>query len=209
LNTEAAQQTQMAFLRTSPVQEATLGVYGRGVFLRPPELMDYAAWAELREASRTHLQPWEPEWADDELSRTAFRRRLRLYARDLTEDHGYAFFLFRSRDMRLLGGLTLSNVRRGVAQAGSIGYWIGEPFSGQGYMTEAVRAVAPFAFDRLRLHRLEAACLANNDASMRVLQKAGFQREGVARDYLKINGRWQDHVLFGMTENDTRLEVTL
>jgi [ribosomal protein S5]-alanine N-acetyltransferase len=192
----------MAFLRTSPVQEATLGIYGRGLYLRPPDMSDYPAWAELREASRAHLQPWEPQWADDELSRHAFRRRLRLYARDLSDDHGYAMFVFRTRDMSLLGGLTLSNVRRGVAQAGSIGYWVGARFAGQGYMSEAVRSVVPFAFDRLRLHRLEAACLGSNTASVRVLEKAGFQREGIARKYLKINGRWQDHMLFAITEDD-------
>jgi [ribosomal protein S5]-alanine N-acetyltransferase len=197
----------MAFLRTSPVQEASLGIYGRGLFLRPPDMSDYPAWAELRDASSAHLQPWEPQWAEDELSRNAFRRRLRLYARDLHDDHGYALFIFRARDMTLLGGLTLSNIRRGVAQAGSLGYWVGEPFAGQGYMTEAVRAIVPFAFERLRLHRIEAACLANNAASMRVLEKTGFQREGLARKYLKINARWQDHVLFGLIEDDAPLEV--
>jgi [ribosomal protein S5]-alanine N-acetyltransferase len=127
-----------------------------------------------------------------------------LYARDMAEDHGYAFFIFRARDLLLLGGLTLSNVRRGVSQTASMGYWTGAPHTGHGYMTEAVRAMVPFAFEQLRLHRLEAACLPHNAASMRVLEKSGFRREGYAEKYLKIDGRWQDHVLYGLTEDDVR-----
>lgn len=193
----------MAFLRSTPPDDWALGIYGRGLMLRPPTLSDYEPWATLRTASRQHLQPWEPRWADDELSRAAFRRRLRIYDRDCAADNGYALFLFRARDQALLGGLTISNVRRGVAQAASLGYWIGAGFTGRGYMSEAVRAAVPFAFEQLRLHRLEAACLPHNAASLRVLEKAGFVREGFARQYLKIDGRWQDHVLLGHVESET------
>ena len=93
--------------------------------------------------------------------------------------------------------MTLANVRRGVAQAGSLGYWMGQPFVDRGYMTAAVRAVIPFAFGTLRLHRLEAACIPTNTASIRLLENTGFVREGYARDYLCINGIWQDHLLYG------------
>jgi [ribosomal protein S5]-alanine N-acetyltransferase len=194
----------MAFLKTPIMQETALGVHGRAVFLRQPAASDFAAWMELRGASRDHLVPWEPLWADDELTRGAFRRRLNQYAYDLAEDAGYAMLLFRARDMALVGGITLSNVRRGVAQAVSLGYWIGARYAGQGLMTDAVQAVVPFVFDRLRLHRIEAACLPNNAASVRVLEKVGFQREGLARKYLCINGVWQDHVLFALNEDDVR-----
>jgi ribosomal-protein-alanine N-acetyltransferase len=104
----------------------------------------------------------------------------------------------------LLGGLSISNVRRGVAQAASVGYWIGAPHVGRGHMTDAVKAVLPFAFVTLGLHRLEAACLPHNYPSARVLQKAGFKREGMARRYLKINGLWQDHDLFALLQDDAR-----
>ena len=100
---------------------------GREVCLRQPAMGDYAAWAELRALSRQHLTVWEPQWARDELSRSAFRRRLRQYQRELREDQGYAFLIFRDADATLLGGLSISNVRRGVAQAASVGYWIGAP----------------------------------------------------------------------------------
>jgi ribosomal-protein-alanine N-acetyltransferase len=192
----------MAFMRTSPYPDPGLALYGRDLMLRPPLPVDYAAWAELRAASREHLVPWEPQWAADELTRAAYRRRLRQYGDDLAADTGYALFAFRLRDMALLGGVTLSNVRRGVAQAASVGYWMGARHAGRGHMSEMMRAVVPFAFDRLRLHRLEAACLPHNTASIAVLTKSGFRQEGLARGYLKIDGRWQDHLLFGLTETE-------
>jgi ribosomal-protein-alanine N-acetyltransferase len=174
------------------------------VFLRHPLMQDYGPWAELRAASRAHLTPWEPLWTRDELTRSNFRRRLRQYHREVRDDLGYAYLIFRETDARLIGGLNLSNVRRGVAQAASLGYWMGAPFAGQGLMTDAVRTIVPFAFDVLRLHRLEAACLPSNAASQRVLEKAGFTREGRARRYLKINGQWQDHDLFAILQDDPR-----
>jgi ribosomal-protein-alanine N-acetyltransferase len=187
----------MAFLRSSTSHDAAPAIRGARVWLRPPASGDYAAWAELRARSRDHLTPWEPTWADDELSRTAFRRRIRHYQRELRDDLGYAFLIFARADDTLLGGLTLSNVRRGVAQAATLGYWLGAPHVGQGYMGQAIEAVVAFARDGLRLHRLEAACMPGNRASMQVLERAGFAREGEARAYLKIAGRWEDHVLFG------------
>jgi ribosomal-protein-alanine N-acetyltransferase len=158
---------------------------------------DYAEWAALREQSRDFLTPWEPTWPADDLSRSAFRRRIRRYAEDLRTDQSYAFLISRSADNTLLGGLTLANIRRGVAQAGSLGYWMGQPHVRKGYMTAAVRAMIPFAFSTLRLHRVEAACIPSNTASIRLLENTGFVREGYARDYLCINGMWQDHLLYG------------
>jgi ribosomal-protein-alanine N-acetyltransferase len=153
----------------------------------------------LRELSRDFLTPWEPTWPTDDLSRSAFRRRIRRYAEDLRTDQSYAFLIVRSSDDTLVGGLTLANIRRGVAQAGSLGYWMGRPYARQGYMTAAVRAVIPFA--TLRLHRLEAACIPTNAASIRLLENTGFVREGYARDYLCINGIWQDHLLYGRLQD--------
>jgi len=104
----------------------------------------------------------------------------------------------------LIGGVTLANVRRGIVQAGTIGYWIGEPFAGQGLMTRALRVLLPFVFSELSLHRIEAACIPSNIASVRVLEKCGFVHEGLARRYLCINGVWQDHYLFGLLNEDFR-----
>jgi [ribosomal protein S5]-alanine N-acetyltransferase len=187
----------MAFFRTINFAEPLPSIAGDGVMLRMPQNTDYNDWAALREESRDFLTPWEPTWPADDLSRSAFRRRIRRYAEDLRTDQGYAFLIFRTTDNAMVGGLTLANIRRGVAQAASLGYWMGRPFARQGYMTAAVRAVIPFAFATLRLHRLEAACIPTNAGSVRLLEKTGFVREGYARDYLCINGVWQDHLLFG------------
>jgi ribosomal-protein-alanine N-acetyltransferase len=187
----------MAFFRTINFADPLPSVAGDGVLLRIPQAPDYADWTALREESRDFLTPWEPTWPADDLSRSAFRRRIRRYSEDLRTDQGYAFLIIRSSDNTLVGGLTLANIRRGVAQAGSIGYWMGRPFVRQGYMTAAVRAIIPFAFASLRLHRLEAACIPSNAGSIRLLEKTGFVREGYAREYLCINGIWQDHLLYG------------
>lgn len=192
----------MAFFRTVSFSEPLPTIDGDSVFLRAPQMSDYSDWASLREASRAFLTPWEPTWPADDLSRGAFRRRLRRYAEDQRTDQSYAFFLFRKNDHALAGGLTLANIRRGVAQAGSLGYWIGEAFARRGMMSGAVQAMVPFAFNSLRLHRLEAACIPSNAASIRLLEKAGFAREGYAREYLCINGMWQDHLLFGRLSGD-------
>jgi ribosomal-protein-alanine N-acetyltransferase len=192
----------MAFFRTVSFSEPLPIVEGDGVYLRAPQMSDYSEWTTLREASRAFLTPWEPTWPSDDLSRSAFRRRLRRYAEDQRADTSYAFFLFRKSDDALVGGLTLANIRRGVAQAGSLGYWIGEPFARRGLMTGALHGLVPFAFGSLRLHRLEAACIPSNAASIRLLEKMDFVREGYAREYLCINGLWQDHLLFARLNGD-------
>ncbi len=186
----------MAFFRTINFAEPLPSIEGDGVVLRTPQMTDFADWSTLRDASRDFLTPWEPTWPSDDLTRSAFRRRIRRYVEDLRSDQGYAFLISRSADGKLVGGVTLANIRRGVAQAGSLGYWMGLPYVRQGYMTAAVRALIPFAFATLRLHRLEAACIPTNAASIRLLEQTGFVREGYAREYLCINGTWQDHLLY-------------
>jgi [ribosomal protein S5]-alanine N-acetyltransferase len=194
----------MAFFRTINFSEPIASIPGDGVTLRTPQMTDYAEWAVVREKSRDFLVPWEPTWPGDDLTRGAFRRRIRRYAEDLRGDQGYAFVILRSSDGALVGGLTLANIRRGVAQAASLGYWMGLPFIRRGYMTAAVAAVIPFAFTTLRLHRLEAACIPTNTASIRLLEKTGFVREGYAREYLCINGIWQDHLLFARLQAEAK-----
>lgn len=192
----------MAFLRTYAYLDKEPVLRTQRVLLRPPAMADYAEWAQLRSKSRSFLQPWEPVWPRDDLTRSAFRQRVRRYNRDMRDDYGYALFVFDAHSAELVGGLTLSNVRRGVAQTASVGYWVGEPHARRGYMTSALSAAVSFAFDALRLHRIEAACLPENEASRRLLARTGFCEEGYARKFLKINGRWQDHVLFAQLDTD-------
>jgi ribosomal-protein-alanine N-acetyltransferase len=170
---------------------------GTRTLLRSPDMGDYAEWAMLRQESRTFLVPWEPEWPANDLTRSAFRARIKRYWRDIADDAAYPFFIYSADGRRLLGAITLSNVRRGVAMMGTLGYWIGAPYAGQGYMTEAVRLMLDFATDHLALHRVEAACLPSNTPSIALLRRCGFTHEGFASAYLMINGAWRDHLLFG------------
>jgi ribosomal-protein-alanine N-acetyltransferase len=172
----------MAFMRglTFPGGQQPV-IWGADVYLRYPRLADHPLWARLRGESREFLAPWEPVWATDELTKGAFRRRIKRYQKETRLDTAYAFFVFRRDDDALMGGCTLSNVRRGVTQCCSLGYWIGERFARQGYMYDAVRALVPFIFSTLGMHRIEAACLPANEPSKNLLGKVGFRQEGLAR----------------------------
>jgi ribosomal-protein-alanine N-acetyltransferase len=192
----------MALFRLPSSSPPSLAPRGHGLLLRPPQMSDYAGWSQLRDFSREFLTPWEPVWPSDDLTRTGFRRRLRRYEEDMAADRAYPFLVFRENDGELLGGVTLANVRRGIVQAGTLGYWIGEPFANRGVMTKALRTLLPSLFGELNLHRIDAACIPSNTASVRVLEKCGFVREGMARRYLCINGVWQDHYLFGLLSDD-------
>ncbi|MEA2782046.1 MAG: [ribosomal protein S5]-alanine N-acetyltransferase [Rhodospirillaceae bacterium] len=174
------------------------------LFLRRPRLTDWRAWSGLRGASRDFLVPWEPSWPDDALTMAAYRRRLRQMAMEWRGDQGYGFSIFLIQGGVLVGGANLSHVRRGVAQAASLGYWMGAAYAHQGLMGEALTALLPYAFDRLGLHRIEAACLPHNKPSRALLAKLGFRDEGYAAKYLKINGQWQDHVLHALLAEEYR-----
>jgi [ribosomal protein S5]-alanine N-acetyltransferase len=181
---------------------------GSRVTLRLPETGNFHEWAALRSASRAFLEPWEPRWSPDELERHSWRQRIQRYREDFTRGQAVAFFMFENSSRKLAGGITLGNIRRGVAQSAQIGYWTGERFAGKGLMVEAVKLIVPYAFGALSLHRIEAACIPENTRSIRVLEKAGFTREGLLRSYLKINGSWQDHYLYSLTEGDRRSAST-
>ena len=181
---------------TGPVVDGDL------VRLRAPRMSDFSEWAKVRSGSRAFLQPWEPVWPVDDLTRAAFRRRLSLYTRDRDLGLGHAFFIFRKSDDALVGGINLRNITRGVAQSAAIGYWAGQPYARSGYTLAALKTLTRFAFVTLGLHRLEAACCTDNEPSCRLLLKAGFKYEGVARSYLKINGKWRDHLTCGLIEGD-------
>lgn len=183
-------------------QERGLRLRRDRVYLRYPVQSDWRDWSALRADSQAFLAPWEPTWAHDALSRGAFRRRLKMYRTEMRQGVTYSFLIFRAADDALLGGITLSNLRRGVAQTATLGYWIGAVHARQGYVTEALGAMLEYAFQRLGLHRVEAACLPHNEASRRLLLKCGFQEEGFAREYLRINGSWQDHQLFGILRGE-------
>ena len=172
--------------------------------LRPPIHNDFSPWSALRRDSEDFLTKWEPSWAEDHLTRRAFTNRVYWANRAIGNGSAVPLFLIRRKDQMLVGAITLDNIRRGPAQAGTLGYWIGEPFARRGYMGEAIAAVVHYAFDRLDLSRIEAACLPENQASRGLLEKSGFKYEGVAQSYLQIDGRWRTHVLYAALRSDRR-----
>lgn len=198
----------MAFLTTGFSSDTGPAVRGNGLDLRAMTIADFGAWVQLREDSRAHLVTWEPTWAKNELTLASFRRRIRHYRREAREGVGYAFAIFDDESQEMLGGLTLTNIRRGVSQSAVLGYWTGKRYVRRGIMTRAVAAIIPFCFKDLRLHRLEAASMPSNSASIKVLERNGFVREGFARRLLKINGVWEDHIIFSLLADDHELSET-
>ena len=192
----------MSLFRLTRAPETEPLIRGDGLYLRPAVSADFPAWAQLRAESRAFLKPWEPTWPDDDLTRAAFRRRLRRQVEDMTRDESFTFLIFDVATDALLGGLTIGGIRRGVAQTATLGYWMGGRYAGRGRMTRAVAAATRYGFSTLRLHRIEAACLPENVASMTLLERNGFQREGFARAFLKIDGAWRDHVLYALLEHE-------
>ncbi|MEM8631989.1 MAG: GNAT family protein [Pseudomonadota bacterium] len=176
--------------------------------LRPPQHVDFREWTQLRQDSRAFLVPWEPSWSEDHLTRKAFTNRVYWAQRSISNGAALPLFLFHRTDNELLGAITLDNIRRGPAQAGTLGYWVGAPHARQGYMSEAIPAVVHYAFHALDLSRVEAACLPENAASRGLLEKAGFKYEGVAQSYLQIAGRWRNHVLYANLRGDRRGKTT-
>jgi ribosomal-protein-alanine N-acetyltransferase len=199
---------------------------GERVRLRPPLMIDYFSWADLRRVSRPFLEPWEPQWGADALSRRTYRARLTRMVREWNSDQGYAFHLVATgrghvgaARGEVLGGINLNQVRRLSAQSASLGYWMGAPYAGQGLMREALNLLLPFAFASheegeggspaqvspswgLGLHRIDAACIPENDRSRQLLMRMGFHEIGLAPAYLKINGQWRDHVCHQMLAED-------
>ena len=172
--------------------------------LRPPNHSDFRAWTSLRRESQDYLVQWEPTWAHDHLTRKAFTNRVYWAQRSVAAGSAMPLFLFRREDEVLIGAITLDNIRRGPSQAGTLGYWTGKPFSRQGFMREAIGGGVHFAFTRLDLSRIEAACLPENAASRGLLENSGFKYEGVAQSYLQIDGRWRTHVLYASLRSDRR-----
>jgi ribosomal-protein-alanine N-acetyltransferase len=170
--------------------------------LRLPQNSDYRKWFRLRSDSRAFLQPWEPVWRGDELTEAAFRSRVLRAGQEYSAGLAVPLLLLRRDDEALLGGLTIGYIRRGAAQSCMIGYWMGEQHAGKGHMLAALKMAIPYIYGGLQLHRIEAACIPDNWKSIRLLEKAGFEREGLLRKYLKINGEWRDHLMFSRLPED-------
>ena len=182
-------------------------LHGEGFVIRLPVRADFDQWFALRLHSRPHLEPFEPKWPERAPTPRTFARRVRRARQLAGEGREYSMLIFlHAQDSgQLAGGITLSNIQYNAARHANLGYWLGAPFVGQGIMRRAVGRMLTFAFADLALWRVHAACLPHNNRSISVLEHNGFAREGFAEDYLQINGRLADHVLFGLTRKQFRL----
>ncbi len=205
MSTRSAAPLMFQLLQTRSAQLFDPVLIAGSVLMRSPQTEDYGAWAGLRRASRSHLNPWEDDWSEADISFAAYRRRLRLWERHRKQGAALPLFVHAAdQDETLVGGVTLTNIRYGAARSAILGYWIGADFVRRGYASSAVEGVVAHAFDALGLHRLEAACQPENKPSARLLNKLGFVREGTARGYLRINGEWRDHDIYAVTAADRR-----
>ncbi|AIQ50173.1 GNAT family N-acetyltransferase [Paenibacillus sp. FSL R7-0331] len=182
--------------------ELTLNNHTQGIYLSLLQLQDADKLLQLRLRNQAHHQPYEPLREADYYTLESQKLLLSQRLSDAEQDKAYMFGIFLA-DGQLIGQITLSNLVRGVAQYADLGYFIDYAIQGRGHMTAAVGMVLDYAFRALALHRVQASILLHNDASRRVLEKSGFQAEGTARRYLKINGEWQDHRTYSILADDS------
>ena len=192
----------MSFLSSYPLKKISKYLEGKRVYLRSPEYRDWEKWSDTRRENMSHLKPWEPTWPSNDLERNSFLRRIKVYEKLINNDEAYPFLIFDMKTEELIGELNINNVQRGVLQSCSIGYWISKDKIGLGFMSESISLIKNFIFNELNLHRIEAACLESNVSSLNVLKNNDFHFEGIARKYLKINGKWQDHLIYSSLENE-------
>ena len=192
----------MSFLNAYSLKKNLFEITGQKVILRPPQYSDWKAWADERKKNKLYLQPWEPLWSINELERSSFVKRVRMFERLSHNDQAYSFLVFKSDNEDFIGEVNISNVQRGIIQSCTIGYWIAKDCEGKGMMSESLELVKEFIFNELKLHRIEAACLPHNMPSLKVLLKNGFIKEGTARKLLKINDKWQDHTVLSFILDD-------
>ena len=178
------------------IKRKKIELIGKKVFLRFPKMKDWSEWAELRQKSRKFLQPWEPSWPKNYLTKNFFRQFVDDTYLLVKNKTSYTFFIFHNKSNLLMGGINLTNLKEDNYKSITLGYWMGIDYAGKGYMKDSINSISDFCFNSLKLNRIEAACLSNNTASKLVLIKSGFIVEGYAKKYLKINGKLQDHILF-------------
>ena len=186
----------------------SLSVADTDLILRPPTYSDFAAWQKVRESSRTFLEKWEPKWPHDDLTRIGFRRRLKSYSQQWQSGRGRTYFLCRTGEREILGGISLSKITHGTTKSATLGYWMGAEHAGKGFMQKAANCMLQHGFDDLGLNRIEAASIPTNPRSIHLLQKLGFRKEGLARQYLEINGAAEDHVLFAILKSEYEVQTT-
>ena len=189
---------------SSSLANSGLRLYGARVVLRPLVAEDFAAWSEVRKRNGDWLTQWEParpiHQPDPALDRDIISARCNIRERERQSGNSYAFGLF--IDKAFAGEVNINNVMRGAMQSGTIGYWIDQARAGKSYIAESVAVLLKFAFDELHLHRIEICIIPRNANSLRIAEKLELRNEGTAERYLEINGLWEDHHRFAMTQEE-------
>jgi [ribosomal protein S5]-alanine N-acetyltransferase len=175
------------------------GAAGR-VYLRAPLAADADEFVSLMVASRGFHRPWATAPIDSE--------RFAAYLSDSRRTDFEAMLVCRRTDLAILGFFNLSQIVRRSLQSAYLGYAVGQPFAGQGYMREGIQLVLRHAFAELRLHRIEVNIQPANEASIALARGAGFRREGFSPRYLKIAGRWRDHERWAILADDWRARAS-
>ena len=173
---------------------------GPRVYICPPQPEHCMQWINVRKRNQVHLASLEPAWPKDALNPSFFKKRLKRQIQQWKADDAYPFLILKNSDEAdtLIGGVNINHVCRGAAQYASLGYWLDRDHQGQGLMSEAMKLILRFSFETLHLHRMNAAVLPDNTKSISLLERNGFKQEGFAEKYIRINGEWQDHILFGL-----------
>jgi len=172
------------------------------VQIRESTPADAEPFHELLTANRDFLRPYEPTRPDSYFTPAGVRSELQRAIADRAADALYAFGVWERATGHLVGRIALANVVRGAWQNATLGYFIGQRWGGRGYATEAVRQILDFAFGEGNLHRIQAAVMPRNAASVRVLEKNRFRFEGLAERYLQIDGVWEDHRVYSITAEE-------
>ncbi|WP_026677039.1 GNAT family N-acetyltransferase [Fictibacillus gelatini] len=175
---------------------------GERIYLRYYTPEDAKELVDLNIRNKEFFQQFSMQYEDSFYTSEFQENKIKEQLKEMEEDKRYTFGIFLKENDRLIGDITLAQVVRKHVQSSILGYALDQQYNGKGLMTEAVRLVVKFAFEKLKLHRITAGVSPRNPGSARVLEKAGFQREGLARKNVKINGKWEDHIMFAILEDD-------
>ncbi|MFL0247310.1 GNAT family N-acetyltransferase [Candidatus Clostridium stratigraminis] len=171
---------------------------GNRIYIRFLEDSDAEALLDLHIRNSELFQRYSPTFAEDYYTLDSKREYIIKSIKQREEDKSYNFGIYLKDNGKLIGDVDLFNIARGALQRCLIGYSLDKQYNGKGYTTEAVTLAVEFAFNVLKLHRIDAGTMLNNIGSMRVLEKAGFHREGIEQKGVKINGQWEDHQVFAI-----------
>lgn len=179
---------------------------GDNVYIRPLNTDDAADSLGLQMDNRDFFEKFSMPRDRDFYTIEGQIRKIEKYAENRHKDEEYFFGIFRKNDDTLIGTISLFQVLRGALQSAFIGYYLDKKHNGKGYTTEAVQLIVEYAFHDLKLHRIEAGAMPHNMASIRVLEKAGFHKEGIAQKNVRINGKWEDHQVLAIINPDDYLD---